>query len=168
MNKKFAFYALALSAILLIGCGRGDKNNDNAQKPSSEDSTQSDLPGQSVDSAPNNSSSGSQNSDGANSDTSGEPISEAEAKYLALRHSGLKEDEVTFEAVELETGENGLYFDVEFRSKNGIEYDYAIDYYTGEILEYDYDIEDVINPTDDQAPSPTDQEKMSEEASRAR
>ena len=169
MNKKILIYAIALSAVLLMGCGMRDTNNGTTQSEVKESSPDSSLPNQSA--KPSQTDAG-QNSIGnlMTNDSVGnnDSISETEAKNIALGHSGLKENEVMFEKVELETDEKNKYYDVEFKSQNGIEYDYEIDFYTGEIIEYDYDMEDVINHNDDGTNASTDQKQLTEGASKAR
>ncbi len=172
MNKKICIYALTLSAILMIGCGMRDKSEGGSPTdttpPSSTGSTQ---PSQSVKPSQTDTTS-DQNPTGQlstnDSGNDGQPITEAEAKTIALRHAGLKENEVTFGKVKFEPDEVREHFDVEFKSQSGIEYDYEIDYYTGEIIEYDYDIDDDQTHPDDGTNASTDQKKVTEGASKAR
>ena len=63
-------------------------------------------------------------------------ITEDDAKEIALKHAGLNTGAVKNLSVELDLGE-GTY-EVEFVTK-GIEYDYEIDAYTGEILQTEKD-----------------------------
>ena len=63
-------------------------------------------------------------------------ISENDAKEIALKHAGLNTGAVKNLSIELDLGE-GVY-EVEFTVK-GMEYDYEIDAYTGEILQAEKD-----------------------------
>ena len=63
-------------------------------------------------------------------------ITEEEAKAIALEHAGLNTGAVKGFSIELDVGE-GVY-EVEFNTK-GIEYDYEIDAYSGEILQAEKD-----------------------------
>lgn len=67
-------------------------------------------------------------------------IREEAAKAAALKHAGLKESEVTFLSVKQEKDDGRDVYDVEFYVGTK-EYDYEIDAYSGEIISYDYDIE---------------------------
>ncbi len=69
-----------------------------------------------------------------------EVIGEEAAKTAALKHADLKESEVTFLSVKLEKDDGRDVYDVEFY-EGMKEYDYEIDAYSGEIVSYDYDIE---------------------------
>ncbi len=70
-----------------------------------------------------------------------EQISEKEAKSIALKHAGFKEDEVTHLFVELDYDDGVLRYEVDFH-KDLVEYDYDIDAKTGKILSYDKDYDD--------------------------
>lgn len=63
-------------------------------------------------------------------------ISMEEAKKIALKHANLKEDQVTFEEVELDIDNGVIKYDVEFYY-NEMEYNYEIDANTGDVLAYD-------------------------------
>lgn len=69
-----------------------------------------------------------------------EALTAAEAKVKALAHAGKRDDEVTFVQVELDEDDGKIHYDIEFYSGN-VEYDYEIDLYTGDVLEYDKDAE---------------------------
>lgn len=69
-------------------------------------------------------------------------ISENQAKQIALEDAGLKEKQVTFSKVKLETDHGVLEYEIEF-DKGPLEYDYDIDAKTGAILSADYDETDV-------------------------
>ena len=70
----------------------------------------------------------------------GQTITEEEAKAIALKHAGLKESEVTFALAHLDMDDGVEAYDVEFY-KDGKEYDYEIDAYSGDIISYDFDME---------------------------
>ncbi len=84
--------------------------------------------------------SGAGNTDNVAKAESEEVIGEEEAKAAALMHADLKESEVTFLSVKLEKDDGRYVYDVEFYVGTK-EYDYEIDAYSGEIVSYDYDIE---------------------------
>lgn len=72
------------------------------------------------------------------------------AKQIALAHAKVAQKDVTFIKVELETENDRLVYDIEFYSGN-VEYDYDIDAVSGDIVSYDYDIENYdipVQPTE--------------------
>lgn len=79
-------------------------------------------------------------------DTSGY-ITAEQAKEIALNHAGYIEDEVGFAKVKLDFENGRVIYEVEFYVGQN-EYDYEIDATTGNILSYDYDIEDFTVPSD--------------------
>ena len=79
------------------------------------------------------------------------------AKQIALAHAKVAQKDVTFIKAELETENGRLVYDIEFYSGN-VEYDYDIDAVSGDIVSYDYDIENYdipVQPTAAPAPAPT-------------
>ena len=73
-------------------------------------------------------------------DTTSNKITIDQAKDIALKHAKLENNKVTFLKAE-ESIENGInIYDIEFYNGN-TEYDYEINSYTGEIIEFDKDIE---------------------------
>lgn len=64
-------------------------------------------------------------------------ITEDEAKEIALSHAGLTTEEITFIQCELDIDDGTQYYDVEFYTQDQKDYDYEIDAYTGEIIEWD-------------------------------
>ena len=76
-----------------------------------------------------------------NTGDTGNMISEAEAKQIALTHAGLTADQVTFIKSGTDRDDGRVTYDVEFYTKDNKEYDYEIDPYTGEVLDYDHDAE---------------------------
>lgn len=80
---------------------------------------------------------------------SGETITEADAKEIALSHAGLSSDEATFVKTKFERDDGRLKYEVEFYSSDYKEYDYEIDAETGEIISYDQDAEYYDGSTSD-------------------
>lgn len=72
-----------------------------------------------------------------NNNSTGTMLSEKEAQDIALTHAGFTTDEVTFTKSEIDRDNGQEYYDVEFYTKDGMEYDYEIDGYNGNILEWD-------------------------------
>ena len=82
-----------------------------------------------------------------------------EAKEIALKHSGLTSDQVSFVEAESDI-DNGIEkYNIEFYNGNK-EYDYEINSTNGEIIKYDYDVEydnnqnninSVVNISEEQA-----------------
>ncbi|MDO4566869.1 MAG: PepSY domain-containing protein [Oscillospiraceae bacterium] len=67
-------------------------------------------------------------------------IGELEAKAIALEHAGVAEADLLYMQVKLDTDDGRTVYDVEFYS-GGAEYDYEIDAASGEVVSFDYDIE---------------------------
>lgn len=72
-------------------------------------------------------------------------ISLERAKEIALEHAGLDSDEVTFIKLNKEFDDGIQKYEIEFYS-NGKEYDYEINAYNGQIIKYDYDMENNYTP----------------------
>jgi len=68
-------------------------------------------------------------------------ISENKAKKIAVADAGLKESQVTFTKVLLDTDDGRLEYEIDF-NKGQFEYDYEIDATTGGIISADKDIDD--------------------------
>lgn len=164
MKRKMFICTMAMTALLLGGCGRNNTTND--QNHSESNTTATEAP-QATAAADNNVSTGNSVNNNTNANTGGtvshndaqtEMLTEEEAKLVALNHAGLTHDQVTF----IKSGtdrENGqIVYDVEFHTSDYQEYDYEIDPYTGEVLNYDYDAE-YFTATSDAA----DGEHISEE-----
>ena len=79
-------------------------------------------------------------------DTASAAIGEAKAKDLALSHAGLTAGQVTFLQVKLDWEDGRQVYEVEFYSGSK-EYDYDIDAVSGQILSYDYDMENYTAPS---------------------
>jgi len=76
----------------------------------------------------------------------GTQIDAAGAKAIALQHAGLTESQVTFIKAKLDWDDGRQVYDVEFYYDN-TEYDYEIDAATGQIREWDRDIENFMPPS---------------------
>ncbi len=74
------------------------------------------------------------------------------AKEVALQHAGLKASDVTFIKSVLDYDDGRKVYDVEFYSGNK-EYDYEIDAQSGQIVSYDYDVENWTRPTTQTTPA---------------
>lgn len=77
--------------------------------------------------------------------TTSATISEEEARNIALEDAGLTADQVTFVKSNIDTDDGRNRYDVEFYTADGVEYDYEIDPSSGEILEYDFDLETIYD-----------------------
>lgn len=73
-------------------------------------------------------------------------ITVEQAKDIALKHAKLANDKVTFVKSEEDTNDSIKRYDIEFYTGN-TEYDYEINADTGEVIEFDKDIEDHTIPT---------------------
>jgi len=89
----------------------------------------------------------------------GASISGEQAKEIALKHAGINKDAALFVKVEAEHKPNRIIYDIEFYADNK-EYDYEIDGNTGEILSFDYEIENGRYPSN----SPNNSQKYISEA----
>lgn len=69
-----------------------------------------------------------------------------QAKEIALKHANLTSDKVSFIRTETDIDNGVEKYDIEFYYENK-EYDYEINAANGEIIEYDYDIENYNIPT---------------------
>lgn len=78
-----------------------------------------------------------------NTNTTNNKITIEEAKEIALKHANLDSSEVTFIKEGSHSYDNIERYDIEFYNDNK-EYDYEINAATGEIIEYDYEVEDDI------------------------
>ena len=63
-----------------------------------------------------------------------------QAKEIALKHANLTSDKVSFIRTETDIDNGVEKYDIEFYYENK-EYDYEINAANGEIIEYDYDVE---------------------------
>lgn len=83
-----------------------------------------------------------------NTNTTSNKITIEEAKEIALKHANLDSSEVTFIKESSHSYNNIERYDIEFYNENK-EYDYEINAATGEILEYDYELEDDIQESNE-------------------
>ena len=149
MKRKMLICTMAMTVLLLSGCGRNNTTNDQNHSGSNTTNTATEAP-QATTAADHNVSAGNSVNENTNTTNNGTvshndaqatKITEEEAKLIALNHAGLTHDQVTF----IKSGtdhENGqLVYDVEFYTNDHQEYDYEIDLYSGEILNHDQDAE---------------------------
>lgn len=78
--------------------------------------------------------------------TTSSKITLDQAKDIALKHATLTNDKVTFVKAEEGTEDGVKRYDIEFYTDN-TEYDYEINADTGEVIEFDKDIDDYTIPT---------------------
>lgn len=78
-------------------------------------------------------------------DTAKNKITVEEAKDIALKHANLTKDKVQFIKTEESMDDGVEKYDIEFYADK-TEYDYEINAQTGEVIEYDTDIEDYTIP----------------------
>ena len=78
-------------------------------------------------------------------------IGEAKAREIALAHAQLKESDVTFIKSHPDYDDGRYVYDVEFY-KDMTEYDYEIDAYTGDIISFDFDVENYAIAVPQQQP----------------
>ena len=130
--KKLSLAAIILTvSISLVGCtnsGVASDNNKNNTESTTQNSNESNVQ--------NSSESNTQNN---NINNTGE-ISLDKAKEIALSHAGLSSDQVTFVQANKDFDDGIQKYDIEFYC-NGKEYDYEINAYNGQIIQYDYDME---------------------------
>ena len=80
---------------------------------------------------------------------SGKTISAENAKETALKHAGVSKDQVTFVKSTPDYDDGKKVYEVEFYTKDFVEYDYEINAETGDIISFDTDAEGfspVANP----------------------
>lgn len=68
-------------------------------------------------------------------------VSLEEAKAIALNHAGFQASEIHFSKAKFEKEHGSVVYELEFY-KDGAEYEYTIDAATGEVLEFDSDMDD--------------------------
>lgn len=68
-------------------------------------------------------------------------ISEAEAKKIALEHAGLKDEDISYFKLKLDSDDGVVEYEVKFYAGN-TEYDYDIDAVTGTIRSFDTELDD--------------------------
>ena len=68
-------------------------------------------------------------------------ISEEKAKDIALKDAEIARDDATFRKSQIEKDNGKDVYEIEFYSKDNVEYDYEIDANTGEVISSDKDME---------------------------
>lgn len=81
------------------------------------------------------------------SSSQGQLLTKEKAQETALSHAGLAADQITLLKNQLEWENGKQVYEVEFYTRNYLEYDYDIDAFTGEIISFDYDAENAL-PSD--------------------
>lgn len=163
MKRKLTFGTILLTAFLLCGCTAGDTqggeagtgttstdtagtstNTDGTQSSeqmqentSSQGSEQVQENNQTTTTEQNSNSESAQNNTVQSGDAQGTMMTEEEAKKLALSYIEITEEDVTFIKCDLENDDGKAYYDVEFYTLDQNDYDFEIDPYTGEIIEWD-------------------------------
>lgn len=69
-------------------------------------------------------------------------ISKTEAREIALSDAGLSESDVTITKCRIDFDDGVEKYEVEFRTRDGYEYEYEIDVKTGKILDKDVELDD--------------------------
>ncbi len=72
---------------------------------------------------------------------SGSDIGLEQAKAIALSHAGCTSQEVQFSKAKFEKEHGSIFYEIEFY-KDGMEYEYTIHAVTGEILEFETEMDD--------------------------
>jgi hypothetical protein len=130
MRKRTTiFCSFLLTALLMTGCGCGKT----PQTPQPSSVPQTSIPA-----------AGTEQVTSKASDKSASLITEEDAKSIALTHADLVIEEVTFTKCELDRETDGANYDVEFHTEDRLEYDYEIDAYTGKIISYEWDEDELF------------------------
>ena len=136
MRKRTTlFCSLLLTALLLNGCGCGRINEQTPPSSATQNPSASESGNYVVETT--------QDASLETSKTTS-MISEDEAKEIALAHADLVEEEVSFSKFELDREAKGTYYDIEFYTEDRLEYDYEIDAYSGEIISYEWDEDELF------------------------
>ena len=90
-------------------------------------------------------------------------IGKDKALEIALAHAGISSDEAKWQQVKQDRENGQLVYEVEFTA-NGLEYDYDIDVYTGEILKADSEWDDDTPQAEKKASASTKKPKIEKEA----
>lgn len=160
MKRKITFYTIILTAFLLCGCttanAQGSKSpngNTATETPAGTEASQSTEQSQNTSNTQNAvgtqdtaqmqndaTNQGSEQTQGNNVQSNNAQetmITEDNATTIALSHAGITSEEITFIQCELDSDDGKQYYNVEFYTKDQKDYDYEIDPYTGEIIEWD-------------------------------
>ena len=86
--------------------------------------------------------------------TNASSIGESKALEIALNHAGVKSSDLAFSYAHGDFDDGRSVYDVEFVVGN-TEYDYEIDATTGNILDFDYDMESHFTPSSPQSSTPS-------------
>lgn len=122
MKKTLLLSILGIFCLSLIGCSNSPARTNQTQVNQTESNQ-------------------SQNSQTQSSQTQNRnKISLEQAREIALKHANLKENQVNFIKESLEVDDGVDVYNIEFSFENK-EYDYEINAITGEIIEFDEDIE---------------------------
>ena len=73
-------------------------------------------------------------------------LSEKEAQVRALAYAGLTSGQAAFIKSDLDADDGRQFYEVEFYTEDGKEYDYEIDAFTGEVISFDHEAEDITPP----------------------
>ncbi len=73
-------------------------------------------------------------------------LSEKEAQARALAYAGLTSEQAAFIKSALDADDGRQFYEVEFYTEDGKEYDYEIDAFTGEVISFDHEAEDISPP----------------------
>ena len=79
--------------------------------------------------------------DGGAAGSQGSDIGLEQAKIIALNHAGCSASDVQFSKAKMEKEHGSIVYEVEFY-KDGMEYEYKIDAATGDILEFEAEMDD--------------------------
>ena len=159
--KKLSLAAIIVTvSISLAGCtnsetaSNGNKTNTESTKQNStesnvQNSSESSTENNNVNNAQNNTVNNPQDNNTNNAqnnivNNTGN-ISLDKAKEIALSHAGLSADQVTFVKVNMDFDDGIQKYDIKFYC-NGQEYDYEINSSNGQIVQFDYDMENNYIP----------------------
>lgn len=126
MKKLSISLIIIIISISLVSCTNSDMTNSGGKNPpNTQNSNKVITPNNNLDNTSN--------------------ISLERAKEIALEHAGLSSNQVTFIKSNKEFDDGIQKYEIEFYF-NGKEYDYEINEYNGQIIKYDYDIENNYTP----------------------
>lgn len=146
--KKLSLAAIIVTvSISLAGCtnsetaSNGNKTNtesttQNSTESNVQNSSESSTENNNVNNAQDNNTNNAQNNIVNNTGN----ISLDKAKEIALSHAGLSADQVTFVQANMDFDDGIQKYDIKFYC-NGQEYDYEINSFNGQIIQFDYDME---------------------------
>lgn len=156
-NLYILLPALGLSGALLAACGSQDTQDSVTQQiTSTQDALAAGASSSTVQIAENKNddaslpaagetvplaASASRQAPAVNTQTSGQTayISEADAKKTAMEHAGIKEEDISYFRLKLDTDDGVVEYDIKFYVGN-MEYEYDIDAVTGTIRSFDTEL----------------------------